>query len=82
MEAGEFSVFHKPEYCARLTVWGKEQRPVAETGIFDIIGPREPLRCDLHNGIGGAFGCYLFNLEVPLAVIQDFLAARQVHDVI
>ena len=78
IEAGEFSVFHEPEYCARLTVRCKEQCPVAETGIFDIICPREPLRCGLHNGIGGAFGCYLFNLEVPLAIIQDFLAARQV----
>lgn len=25
IEAGEFSVFHEPEYCARLTVWCKEQ---------------------------------------------------------
>ena len=68
IEAGEFRVIYEPEYCARLTVRCKEQCPVAETGIFDIICPREPLRCDLHNGIGGAFGCYLFNLEVPLAI--------------
>ena len=73
IEAGEFSVFYEPEYCARLAVRCKEQCPVAETGIFDIICPREPLHCGLHNGIGGALGRYLFNFEVPRAVIQDSL---------
>ena len=82
IEAGEFRVFHESKYCTRLTVWCKEQRPVAETGVLDIIGPRESFLCGLYEGIGGALGRYLFNLEVPLAVIQDFLAARQVHDVI
>ena len=73
IEAGEFSVFHEPEYCARLTVRCKKKRPVAETGILDVICPRKPLRCGLLNGIGGVPGRYLFNFEVPRAVIQDSL---------
>ena len=40
IEAGEFRVFHESKYCARLTVLCKEQCPVAETGVLDVIGLR------------------------------------------
>ena len=74
IEAGEFSVVHEPEYCARLMVRCKEKCPVAETGILDISCLREPLHCVLHNGIGGVPGCYLFNFEVPLAICHYLIA--------
>ncbi len=75
IEAGEFRVFHEPKYCARLTVWCKEQCPVAETGVLDVVGSRESFHSGLYEGIGGALGSDLFNLEVPLAVSHNFIAS-------